>query len=86
MSDHRPQWIDPVLYFATLIALTAPFLLVSTHLPLLAAGLPASAFAVVCPTVAALLVSRLRHGSQAVRESWVALVCLPIQVNWAGLS
>ena len=96
MSDLKRQWTDPLLYFAILIALTVPFLLVSTHLPLLAPGLPASAFAVVCPTIAALLVSRLRHGSQAVREllgrtrvpanpselGWsVVAVCLPILVT-----
>src|SRR3569833_522886 len=96
MHDIKHQWTDPVLYFATLIALTVPFLLLSTRLPLLAPGLPASAFAVVCPTVAALLVSRLRHGAQAVRDllastrapansrelGWtVVAVCLPILVT-----
>lgn len=93
MSDFKRQWTDPVLYFATLIALTVPFLMVSTQLPLLAPGLPAAALAVVCPAIAALLVSRLRHGSQAVHNllgrtrmpanssqlGWsLVAVCLPI--------
>jgi len=68
MSSIKQQWTDPLLYLATLIALTVPFILANTHLPLLAPGLPASALAVICPTIAALLVSRLRHGPQPVRD------------------
>jgi len=64
----KQRWVDPALYFGFVFVLTAPFLVASTYLAPLAPGLPASAVAVVCPTLAALIVIRLFEGREAQRR------------------
>ena len=95
----KHRWVYSALYFGFVFVLTAPFLVAGSYLPPLAAGLPASALAVVCPTLAALLVTRCFEGHEGQRRligctrlpaskrewHWCALaVSLPIAVTLAS--
>jgi len=92
-------WVYPALYFGLVFVLTAPFLVAGSYLPPLAAGIPASALAVICPTIAALIVTRFFEGHEGQRRLigctrlpanksewyWCALsVSLPIAVTLAS--
>jgi len=95
----KHRWVYLALYFGFVFVLTAPFLVAGSYLPPLAAGLPASALAVVCPTLAALIVTRCFEGRESQRGLlgctrlpgnkrewyWCALaVSLPIAVTLAS--
>ena len=95
----KRRWGYPALYFGFVFVLTTPFLVAGMYLPPLAAGLPASALAVVCPTLAALIVTRCFEGREGQRPLlgstripankrewyWYALaVSLPIGITLAS--
>jgi len=95
----KHRWAYPALYFGFVFVLTAPFLVASAYLAPLAPGLPASAVAVVCPTLAALIITRVFEAPEAQRRLigcsrlpankrewyWCALaVALPIAVTLAS--
>ena len=95
----KHPWVYPALYFGFVFVLTTPFLMAGSYLPPLAAGLPASSLAVVCPTLAALIVTRCFEGREGQRGLigstrlpankrewyWCALaVSLPIAVTLAS--